>query len=504
MQIDRTRAIATPAARSKPKTAPATAPQDSFKPAVVAGLLVATMLSAPKAQAEPELPGCSTRGSTIDRVVPRSAHAQPGQLLDRVQKAAFQYFWDQADPATGLVLDRANNQHPSGLDYSAASIASTGFGLSAIVAAAQKGWVDPQAAQERIRTTLDTFLNKMPNVHGFFYHFVDTHTGQRMWKSEVSSIDTALFLAGALTAAQAWPGTDIEKMANQIYDRVDWRWMMNGGKTLSMGWLPDDSHEQSLDEGRRWRSMDSPECGSGSCPRSDAPGHFIPSRWDHYDESSILDILAIGSRTHPIPPSTWQEVKRQMGDYKGHQALISPPLFTHQYSQLYLDLRGLTDGKFDYFDSSREATLINRQYCIDREKEFKTFGPDSWGLTASDGPDGYRAYGAPPGTPDTDGTVAPTGPIGSYEFTPRKSYAALQHMVDDGNGRLWGRYGLTDAYNDDRHWMSPDVLGIDQGAETLSIENARTGLIWKLFMANPGVQRGLALAGFHPSGKGGH
>ncbi|HEY4000840.1 MAG TPA: glucoamylase family protein [Candidatus Xenobia bacterium] len=387
------------------------------------------------------------------------ASAKDDPLLDKVQKAAVQYFWDNASPSTGLVLDRANNQQPSDLKYTAASIAATGFGLSALVVGAKRGWLPEDKVQDRVRTTLQTF-EKMPSEHGFFYHFVDPLTGQRMWKSELSPIDTTLFLAGALTAAQAWPDSDIAQMANDLYEKVDWPWMTNGGAFIRMGWTPENG--------------------------------FIPGAWDHYDESSVMDVLAIGSPTHPIPASTWQAIKREPTTYGGHTYLNCPPLFTHQYSQLWLDLRGQTDGQFNYFDSSRQATLANRQFAIDHQGEHRGYGPDSWGLTASDGPDGYDAFGIPD---PQDGTIAPTGAIGSFEFTPQESMSALRHMASQP--QLWGRYGLTDAYNADRNWVDKDVLGIDQGAEVLSIENQRSGLVWQLFGQNAAVRQALQKIGFH-------
>lgn len=395
--------------------------------------------------------------------VPTAAMSD-NQLLDDVEREAVRYFWDNASPDTGLVLDRANNFKDPDLGYSASSIAATGFGLSALVVAARHGWLPQDQVQNRIRTTLQTF-EKMPNVHGFYYHFVDPKTGQRMWNSELSPIDTTLFLTGALTAAQAYPGTDIEKMAKDLYAKVDWPWMLDGGTTLRMGWTPEHG--------------------------------FIPSRWDHYDESSVMYVLGIGSPTHALPPSTWRNIERHLVTADGQTFLESPCLFTHQYSQLYMDLRGKTDGQLDYFASSRNATLANREYCIDHANQHAGYGPDSWGITASDGPNGYVAYGVPPGDTEDDGTIAPTGAVGSYEFTPNLSMQALRHMAVDLGPSLWGRYGLSDAYNIDKPWFDQDVLGIDQGAELLSIENARTGMVWRLFGENPEVRQALHAIGFH-------
>lgn len=387
--------------------------------------------------------------------------------LDRIEQAAFLYFWENADPRTGLILDNQNNFLASDLSYSPSSVAAVGFGLSAIVVGVERGWVSRADAKDRVLTTLKTFRDKCENVHGFYYHFLDPKTAKRTWHSELSSVDSVLFLAGALTAGSYFGG-EVESLAKELYERVEWPWMLNGGKTFAMGWKPE--------------------------------GGFLSTRWEHYDESSLLYILAIGSPTHPIPAESWKAVRREIGEYKGHVCLVSGPLFTHQYSHLWIDFRGITDGFADYWKSSIEATKANRQFCLDNASSYKTYAAGLWGLTACDAPSGYRAYGAPPGRAVHDGTVAPTGPIGSYQFTPDLSWEAIQAFLRvDG---LWGRYGFADAVNLDvvnvqgKPWISTNAIGIDKGAEILSIENGRTELIWKLFSSRAEVKRGLERAGF--------
>ena len=207
-------------------------------------------------------------------------------------------------------------------------------------------------------------------------------------------------------------------------------------------------------------------------------------------------ILALGSRTHPLAPESWTAIERPRGSYKGHQLIISPPLFTHQFSHAFIDFRGKRDAFADYFDNSVQATLADRQFCIDSSETFKTYGENSWGLTASIGPDGYKPYGAPPGPALHDGTVAPSAAAASIVFTPGYSIAAMRNYYTNYRGRLWGRYGFADSFNLDRDFFAPDAYGINVGPTVLMIENYRSGLIWKLFMSRPEVQKGMKAAGF--------
>ncbi len=348
-----------------------------------------------------------------------------------------------------------------------ASIAGTGFGLSAMTVGAERGWISKNEAEKYSENMLRFALTQLESEHGFLYHFLHWETGKKTKNTELSSIDTAIFLAGALTAGQYFKGTEVEKLANQFYERVDFEWMLNGGKTLSMGWDP-------IKQG------------------------FLRQRWSDYNESLILYLLAIGSPTHPISPESWREVNKPAGLYGSHVLVYSPPLFTHQYSQIWLDLRGKNDGFADYFENSKTATLVNREFCIDQSSKFKTYSENVWGLTASLGPGGYRAYGSPPGSSISDGTVAPTAAGSSMVFTPELSLQALRFMYENFKDKLWGKYGPSDAFNLDKNWFSRDVLAIDQGPLLLMIENYRTGLIWKLFMQHPAVSKGLTRMGFKP------
>lgn len=389
--------------------------------------------------------------------------AEREALLDEVQKAMVRYFWENADPRTGLVLDRSNNFRKSALTYAPSSIAAVGFGLPALVVAAERGFLPRAEVEARVLVTMRALRDIAEHERGFFYHFIDPISGRRAWHSEASSIDAALAVAGGLVAGSYFGG-EIETIATEIYDRIDWAWMLDGGVVPSMGWKP--------------------EIG------------FLPHRWTHYDEASILYVLAIGSRTHPIPASSWFEVRRDIGEYKGHVSVISGPLFTHQYSHLFIDFRGITDGIADYWASSVGATLAHRQFAIDHAATHKGYGPNSWGFTASDGPRGYKAYSGPPGRIIHDGTIAPTAALGSFQFTPELSFEAMKHMRAIPG--LWGLYGFADAYNLDLNWIATDAIGIDQGAIVMSIENARSGLFWRLFSERPEIQRAMSLIGFRP------
>ncbi|WP_420629504.1 glucoamylase family protein [Candidatus Leptofilum sp.] len=392
------------------------------------------------------------------------------QLLEDIAQRAFDFFWQETNPDNGLIKDRANNFSTDSYDVS--SIAAIGFGLTSLCVAKEHGWITENDAYDRAHTTLLTFANDVENVNGWFYHFLDMETGQRVWESEASSIDTALFLAGALSVAQCFPGTEVEVLANIIYERVDFMWMLTDG-----GSLPD---EQLLGHG--WK----PETG------------FLPYRWDQYSEHMILYILALGSPTHPIPSSSWEAWERQIGTYAGYTTFAQGPLFTHQFSHVWIDFRNMRDSlRYDYFESSVNATLANRQFAIDNIDACETYDENVWGLTASDGPDGYMAYGAPPGTIVHDCTIAPSASASSIVFTPELSIAALETMYELYEDEIWGRYGFSDAFNVDRAWWDTDIIGIDQGNTLLMIENYRNnGFVWQTFMSHPAVRLGLQKAGF--------
>ncbi len=213
----------------------------------------------------------------------------------------------------------------------------------------------------------------------------------------------------------------------------------------------------------------------------------------------MLNLLGIGSKTHPMPVSSWDAFARPVNSYKQFQFVGPPPLFIHQYSHIFVDFKDEKDKYMDYYYNSVQATLANRQWCIDNMNRSKSYGPNSWGLTACDGPDGYRAYGAPNG--DNDGTVAPTAAIGSIVFTPEASIKLMKYLYTTHKDRIWGKYGFVDSFNWDRDWVSSKYIGIDEGPIVLMIENYRTGLIWRYFMQNDNIKKALELCGFKISDK---
>jgi len=388
-------------------------------------------------------------------------------LLDMIERQTFRYFEECTNAENGLVMDRAHNNRPPTFDYAPATIAGTGFGLSAFIVGVERGWMTRERAEHITLNTLKYFLDTIHQDHGFFYHFIDMKTGERVWDCEVSSIDTALFMAGVLTAAEYYQSPEIRDLAERIYSRVDWQWMSNNRKSLCMGFKPE--------------------------------GGFLPYYWDHYSESMLMYVMALGSPTHPLPPEVWTSIKRPRGKYGDFELILCPPLFTHQYSHIWIDFRDKNDGFADYFHNSVQATLANRQFCIDSMGSFSTFNEDCWGLTAAIGPDGSLAYGAPPGSPSCDGTVAPTAAGGSIVFTPDLSMRVLENVYSNYREKMWGRFGFADSFNVFRNWFATDAYAINQGPILLMIENFRTGLLWKWFMKSPHIRRGMDLAGFRPS-----
>jgi hypothetical protein len=407
--------------------------------------------------------------------------ADDAAFLEYVQRTAFDFFWFEANPTNGLVRDRNT-------PASMSSIAAVGFGLTAIGIGVDHGWVSREEARQRVRNTLLTFWNGpqgtnstgMIGYRGWFYHFLSMDTAARAWNCELSSIDTALFLAGALYARQYFSQDDplesqIRGLATALFDRVDWGWMANGGNSLSMGWHPESG--------------------------------FIASRWIGYNEAMILYVLGMGATNNPVPASYWSAWTSGYAWRTNYgQAYVEfPPLFGHQYSHCWIDFRHISDAymtgrKITYFENSRRATLAQRAYCIANPGGFTAYSSNVWGLTACDGPGfgkfaAYSARGAPPPEND-DGTLAPTAPGGSLPFAPEICLPGLREMYDRFLTNIWCDYGFRDAFNPTANWWDPDVIGIDQGPILIMAENHRFQRVWRMFMQVPEVKRGLRAAGF--------
>ncbi|HJR05762.1 MAG TPA: glucoamylase family protein [Pyrinomonadaceae bacterium] len=401
-----------------------------------------------------------------------SAHlnAADEAFLEDMSRRTFRFFWEQADAQTGLVRDRARTDN-SPLDENhqdVASIAATGFGLTALAIAAERGWLTPREAQEGVRATLRFFATRATNVHGWFYHWMDARTGTRRWNSEVSSIDTALLLAGVLTVRQKFrDDAEIVRLSTGIYERVDFPWMLNGHPTLlSHGWRPETG--------------------------------FIKYRWDAYSEHLILYLLAMGSPTHPITPRSWLAWRRERITYAGYTYITGGPLFIHQYSHAWVDFRGRRESHYpftDYFANSVAATRAHRAFCLALSAEFPGYTENVWGITASDSEKGYLAWGGPPRDAAIDGTVVPCAAGGSLMLAPDIALPALRTIHDKYGTRIYGMYGFADAFNPNNGWVNPDVIGINLGIMLLSAENLRTGNVWRWFMQNPEIPRALQLVG---------
>jgi hypothetical protein len=386
------------------------------------------------------------------------------QNLEREYEASFLYFWEQTNtlddsPGYGLVRDRFPG------NPSIASIAAVGFGLTAIPIGVEEGWIGYEDGFERASRTLDTFL-KLENFHGFFFHFLDFNTGERAWNCEISTIDTAIFLCGALTAGEYFGG-EVAKKASALYERVNWNGMIDyRNNYFYMAYYPEKGFQ---------------------------------GFWDFYAEQLMLYVLAAGapSPKYRIDPVVYYSFKRYQGSYKGERFIHSwfGSLFTYQFSHAWIDFRDLTDGRgVNWFENSVRASLASYNYCKDNADRFAGFAI-GWGVTACDGPGGYDGLlGTPPsGNNDTahrvDGTLAPAGALGSIVFLPDRAIEALEAYYE--LPELVGRYGLKDSFNLDLDWFASDYIGIDKGITLLMISNYRNDLVWNILMESEYIIDGL-------------
>jgi hypothetical protein len=387
-------------------------------------------------------------------------------VIDYEMKGSFDFFWEQANtdvnsPGFGLIRDR----YPG--SEGIASTASVGFGLTAILIGIEKGYITKQEGLDRVNKTLDTLL-AMDRTEGFYYHFIDMKTGKRAWDSEVSSIDTAILFMGVLAAGQYFGG-EIATKAKQLYDGVNWPWFIDKSKNM-------------------FYMAYRPEKGKGF------EGH-----WDFYAEQLILYILAAGSDTHPVDDTPYYAFTRDFAKYGEGKPFIHSwfgSIFTYQLSQAWIDFRGYSDkDKVNWFDNSVEASLAQFNFAIKMGPKYKTLGPNAWGLTACDGPDGYNGlYGAPPSGYDDkanviDDTIPPSGAIGSIIFLPQPAQQAMLNYYSFD--KLKGNYGFTDAYNLSKDWFDTDVIGIDKGITLLILADYQNDIVYKIMMKNGNILKGL-------------
>ncbi len=418
------------------------------------------------------------------------------EMLKVLQAETFNYFLHEINLQTGLIADRTEPGSPS-------SIAAVGLGLTSYIAAVERGLISRKEAVKRTLAVLKFFQSSKQGTDvnatgykGFYYHFLDMASGKRAGNSELSTIDTAILMAGILTVRHYFINRnheekEIVQIADMLYQRVDWKWALNGGETLTHGWTPESG--------------------------------FLPFRWDKkYNEAIILYVLALGSPTFPIEPAgykKWTETFewKKMYDI---ECLYGGPLFIHQMSHIWIDFKGINDDLnrkigIDYFENSRRATLVQQKYAIDNPNKFAHYGKYTWGFTASNGPGpctlwvngiertfyGYMARGAPFG-PD-DGTISPWAVVASLPFAPETVLETIRHAIEKLELKKQSKYGFAASYNptfpnrdNPIGWFSPWHLGLNQGPIIMMIENYQSGLIWKTMKQCPYIVNGLRRAGF--------
>jgi hypothetical protein len=423
--------------------------------------------------------------------------------LFRLQRNTFNYFWKETNPDNGLLADNTSGDAPS-------SIAAVGHAIASYAVGVENKWVARDEAIDRTLTTLRFFWHSPQGTDadatgykGFYYHFLDLKTGRRVWKSELSTIDTTILLAGVLTAAMYFDRDEkrereIRELADALYRRVDWQWALNSGLAVSHGWKPESG--------------------------------FLKYRWEGYNEALILYVLGLGSPTHGLPAESYNAWTRTYRWKKIYdiEFLYAGPLFVHQLSQIWIDFRAIQDDfmrrhAIDYFENSRRAAYVQQQYAIRNPRGFRGYDEYCWGITASNGPGpatrrikgvarrfyDYHARSAPFG-PD-DGTLAPWATAASLPFAPEIVLPTLQNFKEKW-GEMMNKYGISCSFNptfpsnENRHagWISGGHFGIDQGPVILMIENYRSGLLWRLMRKCPYIVKGLRRAGFRGGWLGTH
>jgi hypothetical protein len=436
----------------------------------------------------------------------RGASPALDPFLVELEERTFRYFWETANPKNGLIPDR----YPT---PSFSSIAAVGFGLTAYPIGVERGYVTREAARQRVLATLRFFHDapQGPSAHGvsgyngFYYHYLDMETGERYGDSELSTVDTAILLAGVLFCESYFDGpegeeAEIRNLAEQIYDRVDWQWAQPHAPAISHGWTPEEG--------------------------------FLEYDWRGYNEAMLVYLLALGSPTFPVGPQAWTEwtstYDNSWRKVFGQEYLAFAPLFGHQYTHVWMDFRKIQDDYMrrrglDYFENTRRAVYAQQAYAIANPLHCKDYGATVWGITASDGPADfefsgpsekrvYRAYTARGTDAHDDCTLAPTAAVASIPFAPELAIPAVLEMHRRFGQYIYSQYGFVDAFNPSftyvdvplRHghdvagfgWVDNDYLGIDEGPICAMIENERTALIWRVMRRNPHLRRGLERAGF--------
>ena len=401
-----------------------------------------------------------------------SLGASLDECFDTVQRQTLRYFWEFGHPTSGLARERSN------ATPNIVTTGGSGFGIMAILAGVERGWVGRQAALDRL-ITMVCFLGQAERHHGAFPHWMDGESGRTIPFSQCDDgadiVETAYLIVGLLSARQYFRGSEpkayvLRSLIDALWQDIEWDWFVRGSESLFWHWSP--VHEWAMD-------------------------HTIHG----WNECLIAFVLAASAPRHPIEPSVYHrgwaagQAFANGRSFDGIPLPLGPdhggPLFFAHYSFLGLDPRLLRDCYADYWRQNVASTLINQAHCIRNPQKFDGYGADCWGLTASDSIDGYVAH-----APDRDlGVITPAAALGSYPYAPAECHRALRHFASRGE-RLWGVYGFVDAFSPAMDWYADSYLAIDQGPIVIMIENYRSGLLWRLFMSCPEIQLGLAKLGF--------
>jgi hypothetical protein len=407
------------------------------------------------------------------------------ELLTLVQRNTFRYFWDEAEPASGLARERIHldGEYPQS-DQNVVTTGATGFGVMAILVGIERDFVSREEGVQHLQKMVN-FLEKADRFHGAWSHWIQGETGKVKPFGQKDNggdlVETAFLMQGLLTVRQYLQEGNAREQAlaaqiDKLWKEIDWNWYRKGGQNvLYWHWSPEYAWE-----------MNFPVSG--------------------YNEALIMYVLAASSPTHGVPAEVYHQGWAQKGaitsdakmygrevvlSHNGHKGSVGPLFWAH-YSYLGLDPRGLKDKYADYWKLNQNHTLIQHDYCVDNPKNYEGYGEDAWGLTSSYSPQGYAGH-----SPENDlGVITPTAALSSYPYAPEESMKVIRHLYEDLGDKVWGKYGFYDAYSEEHDWYPKRYLGIDQGPIVVMIENARSGLLWNLFMSAPEVQAGLKKLGF--------
>ena len=407
----------------------------------------------------------------------RPRNLSDSALLDLVQQQTFRYFWDFAHPVSGLSRERSNESFNYGGEV--VTTGGTGFGIMAVIVATERKWIQRDTAAKFLLKMV-RFLSKADSYHGVFPHWLHGETGKTIPFSRKDDgadlVESSFLFQGLLTARQYFNADnpvegELRNRINWLWNDIEWNWFTNNQEVLYWHWSPNNG----------W-AMNFPVRG--------------------FNECLIMYVLAASADRYPVSPAVYHNGWAQSNFFKNGKEFygielplgfdFGGPLFFSHYSFLGLDPRGLKDRYADYWIQNRNHTLINREHCVRNPNQFKGYGPQSWGLTASDTYNGYDAH-----SPTNDkGTITPTAALSAFPYTPEYSMQAVRHFYEQLGDKIWSEFGFVDAFNETQNWYANSHLAIDQGPIIVMIENHRSGLLWNLFMSCPEVQNGLKKLGF--------